>query len=349
MIVMNRHLLRIPLLCICLLVLTSCKTKVSPHSVQDQGPPDDHASALPEPPPPAPETHPACDDEKPDLTENPCEMVSAWQPCDPAWVDESSVIFVAVLDEYEYPCVFHEDGSSDMILARSFQVEKVLAGQVKVPAVNISMIPQEDQPVPEQFAEGRRYLVLMDAADDTLELLADASTAWNLANEPHASEVVAMVDLSQSAQEAEALTTQASLSGEHDGFTFDPQKWEALRSAEDNDLQEQQQFLQFIQAQVLTEGATLGQVRSWLGEPDHWWMNAHGIAHRWNLHRRSSTDPAKDMISIRLETWFDTDLTLVTWKVDVLRCTRADETGDAWIMLEPADLAPLGLAPMYGP
>jgi len=291
--------------------------------------------------------HPACVGVDDEVASDICLLVPSWQELDLAWIDASNVILVATLREFDYPCEFHDDGSSDMILGRAFEVRQVLRGEIEAREVDISQVLEGD--VPDEFVDGRRYLVMLAADEQTLERLASPDTVWNVGNEPHASEVVAIVDLTQSFEEAEALATKASRSGEHAGLAFGPDAWEALRSADENDVENQALFLDFISSVVLVEGATLKQVREWLGEPDWWWMNEDGISHRWNLHGKVATDPTPGMIAVRLETWFDSDLVLVSWRVEVTRCIRADETGDAWEMLEPAEFESLGLTPLSGP
>ena len=227
-----------------LLILTACR----PPTPGAEEPPRPDALAA------APQEDPA----------GPVEsLVPAWQELDPAWKEEASVILVGELNEFSYPCRFDEHGNSEMILARSWKVLEVLEGEVKAPYVNISAVFPGEAHVPVEFIEGRRYLLLLKPSEETMKLLADPETVWGLGNEPHTNEVVAIVDLSQSLDEAEALAVQASKSGSHGGFTFTAEKWKALRESGDNDLELQKQFLAFILDVVMSKDATLASVRSW--------------------------------------------------------------------------------------
>lgn len=271
--------------------------------------------------PPSPGT------EEPPAKEQP---VPGWQEVDPAWTEKATVILKGSLREYSYPCRFDEHGNSEMILARSWEVLEVLKGEVKAPDVNISAVFPEGAHVPEEFIEGRVYLLLLAPSETTMKLLADPETIWGLGNEPFTTEVVAIVDLSQSPEEAEALEVQASKSGTHDGFAFSAQKWKELRESPDNDLALQLQFLAFIMQVVLTNDATLASVRSWLGEPDWWWANEDIFFYRYALHQKTHTAPETGMISIRLEITFSSKMHLLSYRVENMICTKADETGDAW-------------------
>jgi hypothetical protein len=271
------------------------------------------------------------------------ERVPAWQEFDESWVERADVIVVGKLDEYSYPCRFDEEGNSEMIAARSFEVVEVLAGDVKAGSINISQVFEEDACVPADFIEGRTYLVLLDPGPETLARLADPETVWGIHNEPHRGEVVAIVDLSQSREEAEALAVQASKSGEHGGYAFSPAGWETLRSSGVNDLGAQMQVLGFIRARVLAEGTTLGEVRSWLGEPDYWYASQAGFHYRYHLNAATREAPVEGMVSVQLGISFGMDLEILSYTVENLVCTRVDEHGDAWRDLTDEELAEHGL------
>lgn len=305
---------RVPLLCpLVLLIAHGCKPTVAPVGVET--PPKGPIEAL----------------------------VPAWQPFDPSWIEKSTVVFRAEVHGYNYPCEFDEEGNSRMILARGFTVLEVLKGNVQAPEVNISQVFDPSAPVPPHFIDGREYLVLMTPDDTTASLLANPDTVWGIYNEPHASEVVSIIDLSQSKEEAEALSIPASRSGTHEGYTFTPEGWDALRSSEANDLDAQLEALSFIRHKVLVEGASLAEVRSWLGEPDFWFASTGGFHYRYHLHAASHHSPRKDMVSIRLEVDFKADLEIARWAVENLICIEVDESGDSWTYLTEEQLDELGL------
>ncbi len=100
----------------------------------------------------------------------------------------------------------------------------------------------------------------------TLQRMQDKEVAWVRFSDD-TEEVVAIVDLSQSRAEAEAMSVKATRSGTYGGFQFTPEKWRWLRASKTVDLESQKAMIAFLTNVVLREKSTLASVRSYLATP----------------------------------------------------------------------------------
>src|SRR5262249_38514761 len=123
--------------------------------------------------------------------------------------------------------------------------------------------------LPTFFADGRRYLVFLKPGDwPTQEPYFDVGP----------SEVIAVVDLSQSQAEEAALKVQSTRIEHRHGFDFTPANWEQFRNfTMAADPVACKQFQDFIESVVARPGASLARVRSYLGQPDDWCANHRGF------------------------------------------------------------------------
>lgn len=148
-----------------------------------------------------------------EATELPAGLVQPWQRVEPGWLAEASVWVVADYAGMQAQCV-KESGSFAMVASDpGFTPTRVLRGAIA--AGRIPIDAPRGPSYPPALVDGRSYLLLLRPGPTNARRLADARASFEFGERLAAEEVVAIVDLSQSAGEA-ALPVPASRSGAPD-------------------------------------------------------------------------------------------------------------------------------------
>jgi len=155
-----------------------------------------------------------------------------------------------------------------MILRDALAVRRVLRGTVALAEIDVDATALVGAGYPPGLVAGRSYLVMLRPGPETAVRLADPRGSFSLHERLDRAEIVAIVDLSQSADERASEAVPASRSGTREGVRFDPQRWAAARDAAQVG-DEEAAIGRFIAAELLARpGATLAELRAWLGAPD---------------------------------------------------------------------------------
>lgn len=266
-----------------------------------------------------------------------------WHKLEPSAAERASTWLVARYFPSTYPCVAGPGDSLDMLEQSSFRPEEVLRGVVRSLAVDLPIGSLSGPAFPRAFAEGRRYLLLLKPERKSAALLAQPDAIWSMADQLLVTEVIAILDLSQSGEEARAEQVDASRNGEHDGYRLDPARWAALRNAADVDASEHRKLVAFLRAKVLVRGAQLADVRAWLGSPDRQTLDQRGARRaQYILSKPRNLAPQHGTVYGALELRYDSTLTLRSYRVEYLRW-RVEPKLSSSRALNPTELAQLGL------
>ena len=271
-----------------------------------------------------------------------------WHPYDPAWARDATVIVKGVYHHSSYPCVFFPDGMIARPARFTFDVGGVLRGNVACPSIDANLGGLDEVPdgrFPHSFVDDRTYLLFLKPNAASSDRLKDPKARFTDDTQLARSELVAIADLSQTEQEAAAMGVPATRSATRDGFTFTPEKWAALRKEPGVKAEDHRRFTKFIRDVVATPGASLGDVRAYLGEPDSWHRNTDGVFYRYDLNRpvKHPVVGRKGQVAGSLEMSFSPELKLQRSAVSYLKCKSEDEHGDTWEELTPEELAALGV------
>lgn len=240
-----------------------------------------------------------------------------WRALEEAWVGDATMIFRSTYHHARLPCI-HIGDSWAMPMGAEFQVTKVLKGGVRFTSIILESRSPQGGRFPSALVEDRSYLVFLKPGPQTAERMREKEVTWVLLTE-EAEEVVAIVDLSQSKAEADALTVQATKSGIFEGFQFTPERWESLRAAKTIDLGSQRELVPFLVNVVLADKPTLASVRSYLGEPDYFDISPGRYECHYDFQR--TEEVAEDgQVSGKLEITFRGDLTLDKYQIEFYRC-----------------------------
>lgn len=269
-------------------------------------------------------------------------VVSPWIAVDPAWLQRASVWLVAEYRQSTYPCVPGPDGSLDMYQRDALAPTRVLRGRVAVGELDVDPYALRGPGFPAALTEGRSYLVLLSPTPAVAATLADPQGRFAMHERLGRADVVALVDLSQSAAEAATATIAASRSGMIAGDRFDPAIWAAARDAKLVTAAQHGPVARFLAAQLLRAPAALSDVRAWVGAPDVELRSGHGLIDRYWLARERHEQPQEGAVYGQLELQFVDDIL----QRGSLRWFRWQVTPQVRTSIAiPADeLGPLGLA-----
>ena len=121
---------------------------------------------------------------------------------------------------------------------------------------------------PAMLVEGRSYLLMLAPTPELAPRLADPQGRLSMYERLDRGQIVAVVDLSQSAAERASEAVLASRSGTREGVRFDPERWAAARAAPVITA-EHAGLARFIGAELLARpGGSVAELRAWLGAPD---------------------------------------------------------------------------------
>lgn len=238
-----------------------------------------------------------------------------WHPFKPEWAAEATVIIKATYSR-KGPCIFKADGSIAMPATDTFRRDKAFKGEVACAWFEVGLPAADGQRIP-RLVERRSYLLFLKPREPSLALLKNPKAEFTWDSELGPSELVAVVDLSQTQEEAETLQVQATEKGTLDGFTFTPEKWRALRQAKAIDLAAQKQFQSFIEKVVAVPGASLRRVRSYLGPPDYDSWHDSGVS--CDYYFQPAAQPREGDLAAVLRLRFSSDLKLERCAINYMK------------------------------
>lgn len=237
----------------------------------------------------------------------PAALRSLNAPIEPRWVEASTVWVVGEYQQSTYPCRPGPDGSLDMIQRDAIRLTRTLRGDVAITEIDVDPWSLTGPDYPPGLTEGRSYLLMLAPTPATAAKLADRDGRFSMYERLDRAQVVAMVDLSQSAAERASEAVVASRSGTRDGVRFDPQRWAAVREAPAIAAQEAD-IAGFVAAQLLARrGASVAEARAWLGAPDEqkrWSAPAAVLRYRYWLARPRYVQPEDGAVYGQVELSF---------------------------------------------
>ena len=261
------------------------------------------------------------------------ELVKPWHPFRAEWVDQATLIVKAGYRPGTYPCIFHED-SIHMMASHTFEVREVLKGEIGRPDFDVDMcfrvnpdgtrVRSEDE-FPHDLLWGRTYLVFLKPSTESQAILAHSKKFFNVYTAIGEDEMVAIVDISKSKEEAEAEKVVATRSGTYEGFSFTTEAWENLRASKEVDVKLQSRFIEFIEHVVLPGGVGIVKVRSYLGAPDYHCMNEDGIFYEYCLNAELHRTPREGVPITTLNFSFSHKLILTDYDVEHHKYDATDE------------------------
>lgn len=268
-------------------------------------------------------------EEAPDILQEVRRAIPPWQTLDEAWVAEAPLIFRAT---YRY----NDSGNSwwNGLPRWDFTVTQVFKGDVPFKGVALQCYRWEGGRLPYFLVKDRDYLVFLKPNQKTRKQMAEKGMRWVPLTD-NSEEVVAIVDLSQSKAEAEAIAVKATQSGVYDGFQFTPERWETLRASETIDLDTQRKLVPFLVNVVLTDQATLASVRSYLGEPDYYDVRPGRYDYFYHFQRNENAEDGQ--ISGSLHVVFQGDLRRGYFRIEFRRCKIT--TGPDWKLVNWSELS----------
>jgi hypothetical protein len=238
--------------------------------------------------------------------------VKPWHELKEEWIARSTVVVVAEYHRQPGPCIDLGDGRLARPVLSAFVVKKWLKGAGAAEEFVAEVYGGEPGPFPHCLVTGRMYMVIMKPGPESLARLKDPQLDFRPVRNI---ELVAIVDLSQSKEEAEAEKVTATKSGTYEGYEFTPAKWEKLRQAKKVDFAEQGRILKFIEKVVLAGNPAVARVRSYLGTPDRWYWNEDGLWYEYRLNLEAYNNPRVDAVFSELKLQFGFGLVLKGYSV----------------------------------
>jgi hypothetical protein len=284
-----------------------------------------------------PPAEPAEQSEARGLPDELAAIVPAWQRVEPEWLAQATIWAVGTYAASTYPCVPGPDGSLDMILRFGFTPTKVLRGTLAAAAVDVDVGALRGASYPSSLADGRSYLWLLRPTPEMAARLADPKGVQAMHERLGGDQVVAVIDLSQSADEHASSLVTAS----RRGAGFDPEIWARARSAAVITGEQHAPVARFL-AGELRPGATVAEVRAWVGAPDVEERVGNGLLYRYWLAQPRYAAPVDGGVYGQLELRFVDErlrsgaVRYFRWQVRPMVSSSSEIVSD--------ELKPLGLA-----
>jgi len=140
----------------------------------------------------------------------PTELRALGVAIDPVWAAAATIWVVAEFGQDTYPCRPGPDGSLDMILRDAFTPTRVLRGTLAARSIDVDAAALQGPSYPASLAPGRSYLLLLAPTPEIAARLADPEGMLSMYERLDRAQVVAVIDLSQSAAERASEQVQAS-------------------------------------------------------------------------------------------------------------------------------------------
>ena len=244
-----------------------------------------------------------------------------WHEFKEEWMAQATVVAVAEYRRTQGPCIDLGNGRRGMPVVSTFVVKEWLKGAGAVKEFVAEVYGGETGPFPHCLVMGRMYMVIMKPGPESLARLKDPQLDFRAVRNI---ELVAIVDLSQTKEEAEAEKIAATKSGSYEGYEFTPAKWERLRQAKKIDFAEQGRMLKFIEKVVLADNPAVAHVRSYLGPPDHWFWNEDGLWYEYRLNLEAYNNPRVGAVFSKLVLYFGSGLVLKGYSVSHCKYTEVE-------------------------
>jgi hypothetical protein len=272
------------------------------------------------------------------------ELIKPWHHFKQEWWQEATVVLKGSYCSGLPHCELLPGGVRARWFPRGFMVSDVFKGQVVCPKFPANLTQVRDRPeYPRQFLLWRHYLLFLKPSKESLAVLSDPKVEFEVKFPSiWKGDFLAVIDLSETQEHAEASRVQATRSETHKGFTFSPAKWAAFRQARELTVKAARRFQEFLFEVVLTDGATLRDVRSYLGEPDYHSQDDHGIYYTYYLPRSHEGVRVGDHAGW-LQISFSEDLELTTARLRYMKCIAVNETGRGWDELSGKERKQLGV------
>jgi hypothetical protein len=273
------------------------------------------------------------------------ELIKPWHPYKEEWWNQATVV-VKGRNCADVPRhVWFPGGARAWWTPEGFIVSDVFKGQVVCPKFPANLAEVRDRPeYPRQFLRGRDYLLFLKPSRESQAVLMDPKADFEVRHPSiWKGDFVAAIDLSETQEHAEATKTQATRSQTHKGFAFAPEKWAAFRRSKQFDVPWARRFQEFLFEVVLTDGATLRDVRSYLGEPDSHHRDSSGISYTYYLPRCHGAVRVGDHAGW-LNLSFSDDLELTTARLRYMKCIGVDRSGRSWEQLSAQERRQVGVA-----
>jgi hypothetical protein len=272
-------------------------------------------------------------------------LVKPWHPFREAWWKEATVVlkgtYCSGLPREEWL----PGGARAWWAPRGFTVSEVFKGEVVCPKFPANLAEVRDRPeYPTQFLPGRHYLLFLKPSPESLAVLKDPKADFEVKFPSiWKGDFVAVIDLAETREHAEAIRVRATRSQTHKGFSFSPERWAAFRRAREFDMRSARRFQAFLFEVVLTDGAALREVRSYLGEPDYHHEGGGGISYAYYLPRGHGGVRVGDHAGW-LELSFSEDLELTAARLRYMKCIAVGRPGRTWEQLSARERGELGVA-----
>jgi hypothetical protein len=186
-------------------------------------------------------------------------------------------------------------------------------------------------------------MVFMKPTAESAARLADPKAVFNMHTALQHPEFLAVIDLSQSKEEAADEKVTATKSGTFEGFEFTPAKWAAIRQVREQDFAEQARLARFIDKVVMAGRPTLADVRAYLGPPDSYYRNDDGLFYEYRLNLETYNHPRVGEVSGNLNIRFGDDLQVRGYSFDYRKYVRVSETSQEVRELTAEERQALGL------
>jgi hypothetical protein len=228
-------------------------------------------------------------------------LLQPWHEWNPSWPERAEIVVVGELEQGDYPCIFFPGGASVMPLRRTIVIEQVIQGSV--PRGDFDFVAGSDpaEGFPLEYRDGQRYLVFLVPEEGSAALLRDPAASFSVHTQIQPRELVAIVDLDQSEEEAREQRETIARWRELEAFTFTPEGWRAMRESPTADLRQAESFFHVLRRSVVKDGDRREVLREALGPPDDERTEGDGVVEVYQLHAAARRAPSEGMVTARLE------------------------------------------------
>ncbi len=228
-----------------------------------------------------------------------------------AWWEDATVVFVGKYRTESGPCVFHDDGSSDMLLNLLLDVETVYKGQLEHKSIGFNPGATPSRALPWSMEPSRRYLVFLKTEEPLTTALADPAQPPQDHLWP--SHFVATVDLSATAQQAEADRKRVDTWIARQNTAWSTQAWNALRTTPSPTADTLDTFRHIIRRELANQNRPQKDWLTHLGPPD---AKPKPKTLRWDLNHTDRLNPSPKTVVAFIEVTFYPDGGLQTYRED---------------------------------
>ena len=233
---------------------------------------------------------------------------------DLSWVEEAEIIVVATLERGRYPCVWRSNGVRAIPLRTTLVIEQVIHGTLPRGSFDIAFVQDPSDRFPLELHERRRYAVFLRPTEAARAQLANPEFVFSSDTQLEMRELVAMVDLDQTVEEALAHRERAARWQVLEAFELSAESWRQMRESPTAELERTERVLHAIRRSLFPEWTRREAVRSVLGPPDESRPGDGGLTlETYHLDVSARGNPVAGTLYGRLELGFDADGALQTY------------------------------------